>query len=285
MNDLDRKLAAFADGELDGEQNLEVLKLMAKDPSVAQRVADHQQLRGAVAKAMTDPSMSAPSDLRDKIMRMAEAESSEAAPTHITTSKPGVLAVIGRWAPAAVAAVLLLGAMVALNQSGAFSSEQLITQGQVLNASLVGQFENRHIKCARHITPMHGTDQFPQDLTALPGALSSYFDQPINQEALNLSALGYEFDMAGLCVLPGKGSVHIVYQSLASTGQADTLSLWLRPFEAGSGIEPDQLYKTANPEEQCPMLVWRAGDMVYYLVGDSHDAVERAFDAISRNQG
>ncbi len=296
LNDPDQTLAAFADGELDGTQNLEMLKRVARDPSVAQRVAEHQKLRGAVAKAMNDPSMKAPAELRDKIMQMAQAQPAQSEQARrVTAPKPSappvpatgspVLAVIGRWMPAAVAAVLFIGAMVALNQAGSTGNDRLITSAQVLNASLVDQFGDRHFKCGRNISPMMGTDKFPQNLSALPGALSEYFDQPIDEEMLNLSSLGYKFDMAGLCILPGKGSVHVVYKSQASTGQTDTLSLWMRPFEQGSGIEPDKLYKAADPTENFPMLVWRQADMVYYLVGDSYDAVEKAFDAISRNQG
>ncbi len=284
MNDADQRLAAFADGELDGEQNLEVLRQMAKDPSVARRVTEHQQLRVAVGKAMNNPSIKTPDSLRDLVMQMARDDAADTPGNQSRRGSP-VLARIGRWAPAAVAAVLLFAAVVVFNQSGQVPGDRLVTSGQVLNASLVDKFGDRHFKCARKITPMHGTEQFPQKLDELPGALSSYFHQPVDEDALNLSSLGYDFDMVGLCILPGKGSVHVIYKSQASTGQADTLSLWLRPFEAGSGIEPGRLYKTANPQENFPMLVWRTGDMVYYLVGDSYDAVERAFDAISRNQG
>ncbi len=287
MNDADQTLAAFADGELDGEQNLEMLKRMAQDPSTAQRVAEQQKLRRAVAQAMDDPSQKAPAELRDRISQLAQGEQArrvtQPKPTPPQTGSP-VLAVIGRWMPAAVAAVLLVGALITLNQAGGLGSDRLITSAQILNTSMVDQFGDRHFKCARHITPMHGTDQFPQDLSELPGALSEYFDQPVDQEVLNLSSLGYEFDMAGLCVIPGKGAVHMVYKSQAPTGQTDTLSLWLRPYDKRSGVESDRLYKTADPQENYPMLVWRHGGMVYYLVGDSHDSVERAFDAISRNQ-
>lgn len=289
INDPQQLIAAFADGELTGEQNLQLMKLMADDPGITQQVADQQKLRQAVARAMTDESIQTPAHLRDQIMQMSiddtPASHTETTPTARPQTGSSVLAVIGRWAPAAVAAVLLIGALVALNLADNVGGSKLITSAKVLNASLVNEFGNRHFKCARHLTPMHGTDKFPQDLDALPGALSSYFQQPIDENALNLSALGFEFDMAGLCLLPGKGSVHVVYKSQAPTGQIDTLSLWLRPYDDQSTIEPGRLYKTADATDNFPMLVWRQGDMVYYLVGDSYDTVERAFDAISKNQG
>jgi anti-sigma factor RsiW len=289
MDNPDQLLAAFADGELDGAQNLKVLEMVAKDPALAKRVAQYQELRGAVAKAMDTPSLQAPDALREQIGRLAAEHESEppvgSRQTAQTHQGPAVLAVIGKWLPAAVAAVLLIGTLVTINGVFPAGSPTLITQANFLNASLVDQFGSRHFKCSRKISPMYGIDQFPQDLTALPGALTDYFKQPINAQALNLSSLGYRFDVAGLCVIPGKGAVHLIYQSKAPTGQAETLSLWLRPFEEGSGIEPDRLYKTASPQENFPMLVWRHGEMVYYLVGDSTDAVERAFDAISSHQG
>jgi len=288
IDDTQQLLAAFADGELDGAQNLKVLQLMAKDPAIADRVAQLHKLRGAVAQAMDDPSIKAPDSLRNQIMHMAQQEPEAFDASQKSTpaqTGPSVLAVIGRWLPAAAAAVLLIGTLLTINGVGLQNNTPLITSANVLNASMIDQFTDRHFKCSRHITPMQGVEQFPQNLAVLPGALSDYFHQPINEEALNLSSLGYEFDVAGMCVIPGKGAVHLIYQSKAPTGQAETLSLWLRPYEQGSRIEPDRLYKADEAQKSYPMLVWRHADMVYYLVGDSHDAVERAFDTISRNQG
>lgn len=295
-------LTAFADGELDGEQNRQALKRLSQDPALVDRITEQQKLRQAVARVMDDPSMEAPADLRDRITRMSREtqESKTPSPTanRADTGSP-VLAVIGRWLPAAVAALFFIGALVALNMAGSrdnstgnsssnsaiANTNGLITQGNVLNASLVDQFGNRHFKCSRHIAPIHGADKFPQDLAKLPGALSEYFHEPINPELLDLSGLGYEFDMAGLCILPGKGAVHMIYKSQPGTGHSDMLSLWMRPFEEGSGIEADRLYTTADPQENFPMIVWRHGDMVYYLVGDTYDTVERAFEAIRDHRG
>ncbi len=301
--DKEQQLAAFADGELDGAQNLEVLKRLKEDPATAGRVEDQQKLRQAVAAAMDGPEYKAPAALRDQLMQLAKstpAESDSPSETTIatqvsdTTDRAGgppdspVLAVIGRWIPAAVAAILLIGALVVFNQNNnryrLGDTPNLINASNVLNASIVDQFGDRHFKCARHMAKMHGVDKLPQNLTELPGALSEYFHEPINPEVLDFSELGYEFDVAGLCLIPGKGAVHVVYQSKASTGQTDSLSLWMRPYEEGTSIEPDKLYASKATEETYPMVVWHHGDMVYYLVGDNHETVERAFDLIRSSQ-
>ncbi len=286
MKNDDQTLAAFADGELTGEQNLEVLRQMSNDPDTAERVAQHQQLRQAVARAMDDPSLTTPAVLRDQIAQLAatvQADPPADAAPPASDQRTPVLAVIGRWLPAAVAALFFIGALTALSIADR-TGPQLITSANVINASMIDDFGARHFKCSRKITPMAQTDLFPRDLAALPGELSDYFDQPIDPDVLNLSSVGYEFDMAGLCIVPGKGAVHLIYTAQAPDGQIDALSLWLRPVDADSGIEPNQLYTAAEPSKNFPMLVWRHGDMAYHLVGDSYDAVQRAFDAISAYQ-
>ena len=47
----DQLLAAFADGELEGEQNRQMLKRLSQDPALADRIAEQQELRKAVARA------------------------------------------------------------------------------------------------------------------------------------------------------------------------------------------------------------------------------------------
>lgn len=287
INDPQQTLAAFADGELDGEHNLQVLRQMAQDPGTAARVAQHQQLRHAVAKAMDDPALTAPAELRQQIRDLAASVpvQQNQAPQQPSAQGSPVLAVIGRWLPTAVAALFFIGALVTLYSTDNPTHAPLITQANVINASLIDQFGTRHFKCSRNITPMADADKFPKDIKALPGVLSDYFDQSVSADVLDLSSLGYRYDMAGICIVPGQGAVHLIYQSTAPNGSHNSLSLWLRPFEQGSGIQPDRLYTAAEPKSNFPMLVWRHGNMVYYLVGDSYDAVEQAFDAISQNQG
>jgi len=164
----------------------------------------------------------------------------------------------------------------------------------VFNASQAERFGGRHVTCARDSEYMAGVDEFPQNLTELPGALTEYFHTPIDPDSLNLSGLGYDFAVAGLCVLPGSGSVHVIYheQTETPTDQPNALSLWMRPIDtsdtstdpAQAQLKPDKLYASKATEHDHPMIVWRQGGMGYYLVGDDYDTVQRAFTAISRGQ-
>jgi hypothetical protein len=279
-------LAAFADGELDGEQNLKVLEQVKQDPAAADRVTGHQKLREAVARAMDEPAHKAPADLRDKLAELARTVLADyPAATPLQAPSP-VLARIGRWAPAAVAAVLMVGALVAIsiNTANNAGPGAMISSASILSTSMVERFGNRHVKCATKAEPMYGVDQFPQNLTELPGALSEYFHQPIDPQVLNLSGLGYTFDVAGLCVLPAKGAVHMLYQPQTPTDQSDSLSLWMRPHDEVSIIEADKLYASPATETEHPMIAWRHGSMDYYLVGDDYETVQEAFDAIRSHQ-
>ncbi len=292
----DQQLSAFADNELDEAQSRLVQQRLQADPSLAQRVESERKLRQACSKVMTGPAYQAPTALHDKIADLAqtvpcdEADQPASAPAEAYTGPP-VLARIGKWIPAAVAAVLMIGTLIVINNnSDKASNTAWIDSSGVLNASLVQRFGGRHIQCSRNNAPLKGADKFPQNLTELPGALSEYLNTTVSPVALDFSGLGYQFDVAGLCILPGEGSVHIIYQSQSpdADGNTGTLSLWLRPYPDGTAkgpadmpeLEPDKLYASKATDDAQPMIIWRHADIAYYLVGDDYDTVEQAFAAL-----
>src|SRR5690606_25746901 len=123
-------------------------------------------------------------------------------------------------------------------------------------------------------------DRFPRQVAALPGALSDYFHRSVAPGGLDLSRIGYEYQVTGLCSVPGQGAVHVLYKALPTTGRTDTLSLWLRPYDGQTPVEPGRLYLATDGETPMPMLIWREGDMVYYLMGDQMSNVEQAATAL-----
>jgi len=292
----DDLLSAFADGELDGEQLREAQAQVDRDPAAAGRVADQQKLRQAVSKAMDGPQYGCPDELRNRLAELAKtvaAESDAPKASAPARSNSPVLARIGKWAPAAIAAVLMIAAIAVISQSmdGPSTPANNNSNGLVFNASQAERFGNRHALCSRDSEYLSGVDAFPQNLTELPGALGEYFKTPVDPEAMDLSAVGYEFQVAGLCVLPGSGSVHVIYQSQTPNPGDEpwALSLWMRPYTAQTApdqtpvpeLKPDKLYASEATEHDHPMIVWRQGGMAYYLVGDDYDTVQRAFAAIS----
>lgn len=295
----EQQLAAHADGELDSETSRRIDERLSQDPAAARRVEAHRQLRTSVARVMSGPTYRAPAELYAAIADLARSVQDESdAPVAEPTAPqadagPPVLARIGRWLPAAVAAVLLIGALVIFNNNrNQPPGTPWMQSANVLNASLVKRFADRHIQCSYDEDNLEGTTRFPQNLTQLPGALSDYLHTTIDPKTLDLSALGYHFDAVGLCILPGEGSVHMIYQTQATDPNTEpkSLSLWLRPYmlDGSNGpsdmptLEEDKLYASPATDTAHPMLVWRHGKMAYYLLGDDYATVEEAFHAIQQ---
>jgi len=275
-NEVRRYVEAFADGELDVEQSLRLLERMAMDPNTTKRVLHQQQLRQRTAKAMSAPER-APDGLREKLEKMAQDTPapgeavSQRAPRR---GRRGVVAQIGRWAPAAAAAVLLITtiSIIGVNQSPVTPGQRA---GTVLTQSQVMQFERRHVRCAQGVSSLMNAERFPRQVTRLPGALRDYFDRSMGAPPLDLSALGYEYVQTGECHVPGEGAVHLVYRAAERTGRSDRVSLWIRPDDGRLKLDRDHMYVAADEQSPHPLLIWKQNGMVYYLAGDALDRVQR----------
>ncbi|MEM7626014.1 MAG: hypothetical protein AAF333_10340 [Planctomycetota bacterium] len=292
-------LPAFADGELDVEQNLRVLEQMAMDPVNTKRVLHQQQLRQACGRVMGDPAVKCPVALRQQIEEMAEAalrEEGEAgngesrsnggdsSGSGDLTPKPGyddrhdspVLATIGRWvAPLAVAALLAIVGVVGLNvfrsaTSGGYTADGLIS------ASLAERFGDRHASCTLGEIAPYKADLFPTDIDQLDESLAQHVGQELDGAALDLSSLGYDYQVAGVCPIPGDNAVHVIYENEGG----NTLSLWIKAYNGKPTLDPGVPYIPPQDHSGRPMMVWREADMVFYLVGDAMDDVKKAQPAI-----
>lgn len=277
-------LAALADGELDLSANPEAFEQIAGDPHALRQVADQQRLRRSVASAMDDPSMRCPDAVRAQIQQLAQADKAQVTAPPAASAvpvqaddRPPVLARIGRWAPAAVAAVMLLAA------TAVFFAARPGTPGtvtpSVLDVRTVQSFGQRHIHCAESPgESLHGTERFGQGLEELPGNLDTYFDRSIDGRALDLSAIRYDYQLAGVCGIPGSGSVHIVYQHHDDPNRA--MSLWIGPTpdRLAGQMQSGRLYVETADNLEHPVVFWEDNGLIYYLVGDSlqdvHDAVQ-----------
>ncbi len=266
--------AAFVDGELDTQQKLRVLELMAADPTNTQRVLHQQQLKHACGRVMDSPEMRCPDRLRQSIAGLVGVETPIAANYASSKDADPVLARIGRWvAPLAVAATLFVGAMVALNvmnSPGGYTADGLIT------ARLAETFGQRHIQCALGQAAPYQAELFPATIADLDKALAQHVGQELDGAALDLSTLGYDYQVAGFCPLPGGKSIHVIYEN----PEGKTLSLWIKPYDEKPMLDPGVPYIPPHDHTAQPMMVWRDGEMVFYLVGDTMDDVRRAQPAI-----
>jgi len=283
-------LPAFADGELDVEQNLLVLEQMAMDPENCRRVMHQQQLRKAVQRALAADCPNCPEGLKERVAALWEAElvgevsdaRAAAAPRDTgTRAEAGnggaVIAKIGRWFPAAVAAVLLVaaaGVYFSAAGAGGGAGESQWVNTQLVSASLASELTGRHDVCSRNPSAMKDGFPMPDSVEQLPGAIEHYLDGQTVGRIPELNIFGYEFVRAGNCPIPGDKAVHLVYQGVGDAA-GKRLSLWIANVPNAHGLEPGRLY-TAAAGGDAAILTWYADGHAFYLVGDEYRAVDQA---------
>lgn len=263
----DAKIKAFADGELDEAESIEMLERMADDPQQARAAAHQRQLKQAVARGMGG--LEAPDALRRRIDQLAADT-----PAAVTAGRIGF---VHRWAPALAAAILL-----AVGVGVFYSAMQTApsTRGALLTETQLSRFANRHEVCANAPETLHGRGM-PAEPARVPDAAAAHLRAPSAAlPRLDLAALGYTFVAAGECGVPGKPSVHIVYRA-TNNPDAPTLSLWIRPDDGRFDIPENAIYRVTPLTAEHPVAVWRAGGLLHYLVGDRGNNVDQLAGAIA----
>lgn len=293
-NDL---LAALADGELDLCDQpgalAQITQAAETDASIAKQIAQHQQLKRACATAMDRPEMKCPAELAAKLsaIGLASAEptaSPVATPaigapaTSPVYAGPSVIGRIGQWAPAAIAAVLLVAATVMFMQSSGQGTTG--EPASIFTVSQIEKFDSRHLDCAAKPDILKQHDQFGEvrDLEQVRGKLADYFKVSTDGMQLSLSNMGYQYQLTGVCGIPGSGAVHIVYQHDNNADRA--ISLWLSPDDGKlSKLEQGRLYVETGESPDHRIYIWRSGGMIYYLVGDSFEDCDKAVKALRQS--
>lgn len=272
---MEEMLLALADGELDFANQPQVLAKIAEDPKAAQRLAHEHRLKQACAKAMDGPEMKCPNELAGKILAMAGDGSAKKQPEQTAYAGPPVIARIGRWVPTAVAAVLLVAAGVLFSQANntpTFNAQNVSFH----SPQTIKQFTGRHFDCAERPDRLKNPGQFGgEDFEQLPGKLSDYFETNADKLALNLGGIGYDYQLTGTCSLPGSGAVHIVYHK--HDNPDTSISVWIVPAKPEHDkLEAGRVYAEFGEDLLRPVIFWRDGGLLYYLVGDSIEDCDKA---------
>lgn len=261
-------LPAFADGEADDATRLRVMQYLASHPEAMGAVIHHQQLRQAVGRSLRAAAPAVPADLRARVAAIAP---------HPTAVSPrphrGVLGRIGRWAPAltAVAAVLVLAIMLGLPGGERPWLPWSAASVQIVPANMVNAFVSRHVTCSRMLAQIEDQASFPHSLRELPEVVAQRLHTAADDlVGLDLSAAGYAFDRAGMCHVPGR-SVHLIYKALPQTGRNDQISLWIQSAadsRMADSLEADKVYRAGPADAAHPIVLWKHGTLIYYVVGD-----------------
>ena len=265
------RLTAFADGELDAAGQLAVLREVATDADALAAVEDEQRLNLACRRVVRRDTPPVGDELRRRIEAMAGAAPAAA-------SRP-----VFAWLAAAAAVALLLvgggviGRMTARPQSDLAQAGG----GSVVPASLARSLTFTHVECSRLPAGLHGASvaEIRPGLVT-PLELDLHRDEPFP----DLSSIGYRFVGAGPCGHPLDDAVHLLYRS-ADPAVVDTLSVFVRPFHADDAAERQmqdgRLYQVVARDDPHPLVAWRTERLIYFLVGDGADTVDRARAAVA----
>ncbi|MFK7790975.1 MAG: hypothetical protein AB8C95_15965, partial [Phycisphaeraceae bacterium] len=119
-------------------------------------------------------------------------------------------------------------------------------------------------------------DQFGgNDFEKLPGRLRDYFDTKTDKLSLNLDGIGYDYQLTGTCSMPGSGAVHIVYHKHNDPKQS--ISVWIVPAKPDHDkLEEGRVYSEVSDDILRPVIFWRDGGLLYYVVGDSIEDCDKA---------
>ncbi len=298
-------LMAFADGELDSQGHKRVLELLALYPHAMHHVAFHHQLRQALRESVEARVPAAPADLVAKVRAILA--KSETTRSNAESSWGYRLRAWSVALPAVAAALVIALGTIMTMQSMAATQPPPEPGIPILPTIATTALAHQHDLCAKSLENLRHTSLFPQELHKLVPAIAKFLrwgtDSNLETSTaipaaapvtgswgtytnLDLRPVGYKFVGAGSCMAPGQRSVHVVYQPLDPASQRGPLSIWIE-VDNGSlpNLRADMPYATADVHYAAPIVFWKHGGLIYYLVGNSSEGMEGAIHFLIWQQG
>ncbi len=263
-------LAAYADGELDEAQRTRVEQMLLERPELAEEMLHLRALRSAVGEKLRVLSPGAPLPLRENVRALFD--QSTARPVSETRQAR-------RYWPIALAAgiAIFLGIAALLRmtgQSGAPVSpaKNVVVVDRVRLASRIDWMHNHCSELSGH----SGNRGFPHEI----GSLAPVVREFIGHDAMtpDLSSLGYFFEGAAACTVPGGKTLHLLYRT--SDVPAQHVSVFAQDDQGQLDAAPDKVFVLSGDGSGHPILAFRDGVTVYYLIADNYASLRSTCDRI-----
>jgi anti-sigma factor RsiW len=276
----DFDLLAYADGELPEDRREAFECALADQPQLAARLDELLALRRCARRTMRDAVPQAPQRLRQAIADLQ----CEPAPTRNADQSSTPLRTASnpwRWrlTASAIAAALLASAVGWLYLSSINTGPIALPPPPPATytfAEFVTAVTNKHLACST--LEDHFIDpRFPRSIKDVGPAARKFMAQPVLTP--DMSSIGYAFAGAGPCHVPGGQTLHLLYRS---TDTGDFVSLFVQQQPWLIDLEDGRQAIGAGPDADHPMLIWRADDVMYYLVCDDFGACEKAQQLIDQ---
>ena len=276
-------LEAFADGELDADRSLLVVRYLSDHPDLVPELTSLQRLTRAADRTVRAHTPPVPDELRQRVAELLDAPPAEPA-SRAATASPAPMRISGRLAAAAAALIVgALGYFIGRLAAPAPDATRSPTAANsapaaapVVPAAFQSSLLKIHVDCSRF--PSHHTASTPQEL----GTLSESLREDLAGEAAHpdLTQLGFRLVGAGPCAKPLEGTVHFLYVAI-DPEQRETLSIFAQLTTDRLTLEAGKLYLITPPDAPHPALAWRSRRVTYFLVGDHARTVNGAHKSLA----
>ncbi len=258
-------LRAAADDELLPEQQISLQSHLAQNPGDDARISFERELRVSCARVMAAPA--APAGLREKIAARLEADRAddEGGPAPISINSAGVDRFF--WTRARRAASMAAAILVLVAVAVVYRQTQVLSYAMQLSSFVTGEHDRCFTPKGEIISKFTIADAADIQAASLDwlGEDQDLDDLGVGEMIANanLTFLG-----AGRCAVPGQGSSgHLIFESQSDPGR--TISLFVQRYKADPVLDESVLYSLKAetwPEASAPIVFWRRGEVVYYLI-------------------
>lgn len=254
---------AFADGELEIEQNLEALEHLNMCPRCAERVTAITNLKTTLKRAYDIGP--APQELRERVL--ASLDSAEQSTPRRPSNTAHRRAVFFRWGTSmGLAAAIALTVYMAWYRPDTQLPPGILT---VVASQPIHDVRAQHQTCAL-LGAKHHNASLPRDLKEIARRLGEELNLAVL--APNLEAHGFALLSADRCGIRGRPGAHLLYHSIA-TGEllsVFTVQRWER-LDTGLSIEKSVRLAEgdvlASSDDQYQVVAWHEGACTHALCG------------------
>jgi anti-sigma factor RsiW len=264
------ELLRYADGELDGTRAEAVRAYLVVDAEAAREVDALRRLRAAAKRSVLARTPQLSDELRSRMEQLIEARARPALHPR-GAARAGPLP--PRWRRAAALAVftgLLAAAALWLWRPGATrqTSSELLgpakgAGGGTSHQTIAVAVTRKHVICSQMQDHFYD-GRFPRVLAELPPVVREHLGA--SAPVPDLAPLGFDFAGAGACQLPGGTTLHILYR--ARDNRARHVSVFAQHFTGQVEVSPKGVLLLAGPDAAHPLLCWREGTTLCFLIAD-----------------
>jgi len=259
-----RSVGAFADGELEVDQNLEALEHLNMCPRCARRVEDVHALRNALRAAFAEERT--PDHLRN---RVAAALAHERTLADEFADPPSILMIVARYRrilmPIAAAACMAL--LWVLWSVWRFQTPLPGTVTMVAGQA-VADIREQHRLCQLRRAQLTHTVSRVQGPRAIASQLS--FELGIKVIVPDFTDRGFEIAGAGRCGARGHRGAHVLYRSSLDHAALSVFSLVrLEGFGGDAMKTGNDLEYFVSTSDELTVVAWHEGKQSYAFCAES----------------